>query len=183
MLTHKGTQTIETNRLILRRFELTDAEAVFNNWANDSEVCKFMRWKVHENVDVTRKIIEEWFNGYKSDRTYHWGIQLKDGELIGSLGAVYIDDNDQKAEMGYCIGRAFWGNGYTAEAVRAIIKYMFFDVGLNRIEAYHSVNNMPSGRVMEKAGMKLEGHAKQMYHCAMGFQDCNMYGITKDEWR
>ncbi len=178
---HIGTERIETERLILRRLEVSDAPAMFNNWANDDEVAKYMRWDTHKNVEVTQSYLEMCLSEYENLNYYHWGICLKSGELIGSIGALGVSDIDEKAEAGYCIGRAFWGNGYVPEALKAVIHFMMIDVGLNRIEAYHSVNNPASGRVMEKAGMEFEGIAKKKYRCRLGFQDSGSYGIVKDE--
>lgn len=177
MITHKGTQTIITERLLLRKILPEDAEMVFK-WMSDTEVCKYERWEPHNSVDFTRGYIIEVFNGYKSNTTYQWGIQLND-KLIGSVSIVGVNDYDQKAIIGYCLAKEYWSNGYMTEAVKAVINYMLFDIGLNRIEATHSVENGASGRVLEKAGMVLEGNAKDYYYCNSGFQDSNLYAITK----
>jgi ribosomal-protein-alanine N-acetyltransferase len=177
MITHKGTQTIITERLLLRKILPEDAEMVFQ-WMSDPEVCKYECWKPHDSVDFTRGYIIEVFDGYKTNTTYQWGIQFND-KLIGSVSIVNVDDYHQKALMGYCLAKEYWSNGYITEAVKAVIKYMLFEIGLNRIEATHSINNGASGRVLEKAGMILEGHAKDYYYCNSGIQDSNLYGITK----
>lgn len=177
MLNHKGTKMLKTERLILRKIFPEDAEMVYK-WMSDPEVCKYERWNVHKNSDFTRGYIIEVFDGYKSDYTYQWGIELNK-TLIGSISIVNVDDFDQKAVMRYCIEKNFWSNGYATEAVKAVLKYMFIEIGINRIEASHSVNNKASGRVLEKAGMILEGHAKDYYYCNVGFQDSYLYGLTK----
>ena len=78
MLKHKGTQTIETSRLIMRQARIEDAEAMFRNWANDSEVTKYLTWPPHGNVEVTKQILASWVEGYKNDDYYQWMIVLKD---------------------------------------------------------------------------------------------------------
>ena len=182
MINHRGTQTIETERLILRKIEMSDAEEMYNNWANDPEVPKFMRWQAHESVEVTKKIIKEWLNGYNSLKTYHWGIVLKDGNiLIGNLSAINMNEDDMRCEAGYCIGRKWWNNGYTSEALRAVIEYMINGVGFNRVEAYHSVKNPASGKVMAKAGMRKEGSARQYYNAGNKLQDSAFYGIIRED--
>lgn len=182
MLTHVGTRTIETERLVLRQITLQDADMVFKNWASDDDVTRYMRWTAHRTVDETRKIIADWSEGYRSAQNYNWGICLQNGEMIGSLGLAVINAYDSNVNLGYCIGKAYWGNGYAAEAVSAVLDYMFSHVGINRMEAFHSVGNPASGRVMQKVGMILEGHARQKYRNRDGFQDCDMYGITRDDW-
>ncbi|WP_425449323.1 GNAT family N-acetyltransferase [Dethiothermospora halolimnae] len=181
MINHKGTQSIKTERLLLRKISPDDVEMVYK-WMSDPEVCKYERWSPHQSVDFTRGYIIEVFDGYKSDYTYQWGIQLGE-ELIGSVSIVNVNDYDRKATLGYCLAKRYWSKGYTTEAVKAVIDYIFFEIGLNRIEATHSVNNIASGRVLEKVGMILEGQAKDYYFCNSGFQDSNIYGITRKAYK
>jgi ribosomal-protein-alanine N-acetyltransferase len=180
MIRHKGTQNIETERLLLRKILPEDAEMVYK-WMSDPEVCKYECWTPHPNTRFTRGYIIEVMGGYRSDKTYHWGIQLGD-ELIGSVCAVNVDDHSHKALLGYAIAKSYWNKGYTTEAVKAVIRYMLLEVGLNRLEATHSVNNPASGRVMQKAGMMLEGHAREYYYSNAGIQDSNLYAITKSSF-
>lgn len=180
MITHRGTQQIKTERLLLRKIQPDDAEMVYM-WMGDPEVCKYERWKPHPNSDYSHGYIIEVFDGYKSDYTYQWGIELN-GKLIGSVSIVNINDYDQKAILGYCLAREFWSNGYTTEAVKAVLRYMFIEIGLNRIEASHSINNIASGRVLEKVGMLLEGQSKDYYFCNSGFQDSRLFGLTKEQY-
>jgi ribosomal-protein-alanine N-acetyltransferase len=180
MITHKGTQQIKTERLLLRKIQPDDAEMVYM-WMSDPEVCKYERWKPHPNSDYSRGYIIKVFDGYKSDCIYEWGIELND-KLIGSVSIVNVNDYDQKAILGYCLAREFWSNGYTTEAVKAVLRYMFIEIGLNRIEASHSINNIASGRVLEKIGMLLEGQSKDYYFSNSGFQDSRLFGITKEQY-
>ena len=93
---HKGTKTIETERLILRPFRESDVEPMFRNWASDPEVTKFMTWPVHESVAVTKHVVEAWMNDYKDSRNYHWAIELKEiHEPIGSISTVKTDDSTE----------------------------------------------------------------------------------------
>jgi ribosomal-protein-alanine N-acetyltransferase len=178
---HKGTKELETERLILRRFTIGDVTQMFKNWASDAEVTKYLRWTPYTNVDDLRGYLEETIRHYKNPEMYYWAIQIKNGECIGAINAQ-VSDNDFRAEIAYCIGRAFWGNGYMTEAAKEVIRFLFEEVGVNRIEAYHSVNNPGSGAVMKKAGMTWEGCSKQKYYCSMGFQDCDLYGIIKEDY-
>ena len=182
MMRHAGTQLIKTVRLTLRKIELDDAAMMFRNWASDDEVSRYMRWTTHKNLEETRATIQNWFDEYKESNKYHWGICLENGEMIGSVGVMITAEYDFKAEIGYCIGRKWWGQGYTCEAVKAVIDYMFENTDIERIEAYHSVKNPASGRVMAKAGMSKEGFARHKYKNRDGFQDCDLYGIIREEW-
>jgi ribosomal-protein-alanine N-acetyltransferase len=180
LIIHKGTQPLKTERLLLRKIQPGDAEMVCA-WMSDPEVCKYERWSPHPNAGYSRGYIAEVFDGYKSDCTYQWGIELS-GRLIGSVSIAGINDFDQKALLGYCVARKYWSNGYATEAVKAVLRYMFSEIGLNRIEASHSVNNPASGRVLEKCGMLLEGQAKDYYLSNSGFQDSRLFGVTKEQY-
>lgn len=179
MLTHKGTQVLNTEHMVLRPITPEDAEMVYR-WMSDPEVCKYERWDPHPNSGYSCGYIKAVYN-YELETTYQWGMEVN-GELIGCVSIVGVNDFDQKAVLGYCIARDFWSKGYATEAVNAVLMFMFQEVGINRIEASHSVNNKASGRVLEKVGMKFEGFASEYYYCRMGFQDSYLYGITKNQF-
>jgi len=179
---HAGTQKIETERLTLRKFELSDAEMMFNNWATDDEVCRYMRWQAHKVIDETITRIGDIIRNYENERIYHWGICLKCGELIGNIAVTVISEYDYKAEVSYCLSRDRWGNGYVSEAIEAVLDFMYTNTDIERIEAYHSTENPASGKVMKNAGMEYEGFARNKYRNRDGFQDCDMYGIVREMW-
>lgn len=158
MLTHKGTLTIETPRLILRRAVREDAEPMFYNWASDSEVTKYLTWPTYETVDAAHFILEQWTKQYENKDYYHWMIVLKElGQPIGSISVVHMDEPTETFEIGYCIGRAWWHMGIMSEVVKAVIAYLFKEVGANRITAKHDTNNPRSGSVMKRCGMHYDG--------------------------
>lgn len=153
-----GTQIIETPRLILRRFRIEDAEDMFENWASDPEVTRFLTWPAHSDIDVTREILKDWIPLYEDGAYFNWTMEHREtGKVIGNISVVKLNENTEAADLGYCMGRAFWGQGLMPEAVKAVIDYLFDVVGLNRIAACHDIHNPKSGRVMDKAGMKQEG--------------------------
>ena len=179
---HLGTKTLETERLILRRFTLEDAQSVYNNWASDPEVTKYLMWPTHTGVDVTRGILEDWIPHYEEDNYYHWTIVLKElGEPIGSMAVVRQDDLAQMAHIGYCIGRKWWHQGITSEALKAVMDYLFDEVGINRIESRHDPRNPNSGKVMQKCGMKYEGTMRSSDWNNQGICDACYYALLKSE--
>lgn len=179
---HIGTRVIETARLILRRQELHDVEALFRNVFCDAEVACFMRWTPYASAEALRPEVQEVIDSYASDKTYRWAVTLKeDSQAIGTVGAFIGNPEDRCADVGYCLGRTFWGKGYMSEALEAVIHYLLYDAGLNRVEAYHAVQNPSSGAVMRKAGMRHEGTARQKFHCSQGFVDAELYGLVKDD--
>lgn len=153
-----GTQIIETDRLILRRFILNDAEDMYNNWASDNEVTRFLTWPTHTNIDVTKFVLNDWIPRYEDGGYFNWAMEYKEtGQVIGNISVVRLNENTEAADIGYCMSKAYWGQGLMPEALKAVMDYLFDVVDLNRIAACHDLNNPKSGRVMEKAGMKQEG--------------------------
>ena len=181
---HMGTRRLETERLVLRPFCGEDAEAMFRNWASDPEVTRFLTWPTHGSVDVSRTIAAMWERESTKPEVYQWAIVPRSlGEPIGSLSVVRMDESAASMEVGYCIGRAWWGMGYTAEAVRAVIDYLIRVVGANRVAACHDVNNPRSGRVMAKAGMKREGTLRAAQRNNQGIVDVTYYSVLAEEWK
>lgn len=157
-MNNKGTQTITTSRLILRQFQPEDANEMFRNWASDAEVTKFLTWPAHKDVEITKEVLNDWIPRYSDPAFYNWAIYLKEaGEVVGNISVVHLDEKIQAAEIGYCMGRAWWGKEIMPEALTAVIEYLINEVELNRVAACHDSNNPKSGRVMQKAGMQKEG--------------------------
>ncbi len=183
MLTHKGTQTLETSRLILRRAIREDAEPMFRNWASDPEVTKFLTWPAHSSIAVSKMVIGSWLQEYEKESYYQWMIVLKElDEPIGSISVVRQNDRVEEAEVGYCIGSQWWHRGIMTEAMNAVIKYLFDEIGMNRIAARHDPNNPHSGGVMRKCGMKYEGTSRASDRNNQGICDAANYAITKYDW-
>jgi len=179
---HIGTQAIETERLTLRRFQPSDAQAMFDNWAAQNEVTKFLMFDAHTDIGDSRYVVNMWVGNYESEDTYRWAICLKGGDPIGAILVNVEWEDDFKAELSYAIGSSYWGNGYTSEAARAVVDYMFKGTDIERIESYCATANPASGGVLRKAGLRHEGFARHKYLSRIGFQDCDLYGIVRDEW-
>lgn len=174
---HKGTNTIETIRLILRKFRPEDAGDMFRNWASDPLVCKYLSWGPHKDEDTSRKRIVNWVNNYEYPNFYVWAIELKDAKIIiGSISVEIMNDSSRSCEVGYCIGAAYWNRGIMTEALRTVLHYLFFEVGYRTIQAKHDVLNIGSGKVMQKAGMQF---SKYEYRVGVrrdgSFYDCAVY--------
>ncbi len=182
MITHKGTKTIYTDRLILRKFTVGDAEDMYNNWANDERVCRFLSWSPHKSVDETKELLKGWVTAYESDSTYNWAIDYN-GKAIGSLSVVTINERREYADLGYCMGYDYWNKGIMTEAVKAVVDYLFSEIGVNRIGISHAVKNPGSGRVAEKCGLKYEGTMREFFKASNGeFFDISFLGIIRKDW-
>lgn len=174
--------SLETERLLLRKMRLDDAGDLFE-YASDPEVARYTTWEAHKTIDDSRTALSHWMELYNTGQVAPWGMEHKrDGKLIGTCGFVHWNPRHARAEVAYALSRQYWGKGYTAEAVRAVIAFGYHTMGLNRIEARCDVPNVASARVMEKAGMKLEGVLRQQMFVKGEYVDMKMYSILRVEW-
>ena len=158
----KNTERLITNRLILRRFEKTDAVMMFNNWATDINTVKHLEWDMHANIDETNEYIEYVLEKYKKDYTFNWCIEEREtGEVIGSISAFNIDLKNNICEVGYAIGSKWHGKGYGTETLTRVLQYLHEEVGFYKIICNCSSENLASKRIMEKSNMQLDGVLKR----------------------
>ena len=158
---HCGTQTLETERLLLRRFERGDADAMFRNWACDPEVTKYLTWPAHADTGVSRAVLEDWVASYAREDFYQLAIVCKENgdEPIGSISAVKLDED-----------------------LSIVVMDFFFDrVEANRVEAIHDPRNPHSGMVMQKCGMRYEGTLRSSARNNQGICDACWYALLKAE--
>jgi ribosomal-protein-alanine N-acetyltransferase len=183
MLNNKGTIQLETDRLLLRRLKKSDAKDMLKNWAGDNEVTKYLSWKTHENINITKGILQKWIESYNNTEFYQWGIVIKKNKkLIGSIGVVEESIKMHKCEVGYCIGKEHWNQGIMTEALRKVLDFLLSDIGFIRVHSVHHIDNPASGKVMQKAGMKYEGRLRKFLLNNKGIPvDCEMYSIIKED--
>jgi len=178
----KKRPTLETQRLILRPFELSDAPRV-QLLAGDRAVAATTKTIPHPYEDG---VAEKWIGSHQErfdDRKEAvLAITLKArGELIGAMGLT-LNLEQERAELGYWIGKPYWNRGYCTEAASAVLRYAFTDLRLNRLHAHHFSINPASGRVMQKIGMRHEGHLRQHVKKWGEFLDVETYGILHSEF-
>lgn len=183
MMKHRGTRTLTTNRLVLRRFERSDEEAIYENWAGDPEAARYLTWRAHSSRKITRDVLESWVRHY-TPRTYRWGIVWKEtGELIGSVDVVRTDEESGTGELGYVLCRRFWRRGIIPEAASAVLRYCFEQVGYERMAGEFDADNPSSGRVLEKLGMHYAATIEGKYRTNQG-EPCTVlrYELRREEW-
>ena len=180
---HCGTQTLETERLILRRFTVRDADAMYTNWAADPEVTRYLTWPAHAGVETSRAVLADWTAAYAQKSFYQWAIVLKGraDEPVGSIGAVNVSDDIAAVQIGYCLGRRWWHQGIMSEALGAVMDFFFDAVGCNRIACRHDPRNPHSGMVMQKCGMKYEGTQRSADRNNQGICDTSWYALLRAE--
>ena len=142
--------TMETSRLTLRPFTIEDAFSMFNNWASDKEVCKYVTWNAHESIETTKEIISLWLEQYKKPERINFAIVLKETkELIGGIDVVgYLEGTPV---IGYVLSRKYWNHGYMSEACQKVIE-LLFDLGYEKIIIDAVKENIASNKVIEKCG-------------------------------
>ena len=177
---------LETERLLLRPFEMSDAESMFLNWAGDPEVVRFLPYEACENIEAAQIRIDQRMRYFSELGDGCWcvfAITLKSsGEVIGTIEFAETDHEARSAEVSYQLGRAWWGMGYATEALVAILSHCFETVELNRIWAVHDPRNPASGKIMVKAGMLYEGTLRQCKVRKGELVDRVYHAILKEDW-
>ena len=173
---------LTTERLRLRQVEPRDAEDLYATLA-DEETMRYYGPAYPSLADVQAYIAERQQDYARRD-AIRWGITLKDADtLIGSCGFHHFDEGYHRAETGYILNRAYWGQGIMGEALSAILTYGFSAMDLHRIEAIIDIANERSKGVLLKLGFQYEGNLRQRYPFRGGFEDEHYFGLLRDEWR
>ena len=180
---HKGSVPIQGHRIILQPFKVSDAFFMFRNWANDPDVTRYMTWFPHKDIQETESVISMWEDSYSRADFYQWAILLRQiDEPIGSIGVVRLDEEGKRCEIGFCIGKPFWHQGYTSEALKEVIKFLFEQVKFEKITARHDIRNPHSGDVMRKCGMRYVETWENIGLTKEGeLLSCAYYSICKNE--
>lgn len=143
---------LQTERLLLRKITREDVPAIYEGWANDPEVAKYVTWNAHESISDTHKIMDFWLEEYKKADCYRYGIErLSDGALMGMIDVVGYHHGNPV--IGYCSGKEYWNHGFMTEALNALIQELFSD-GYDTIRIEAAKDNIGSNRVIQKAGFE-----------------------------
>lgn len=145
---------LTTERLVLRPPQMDDAQAVFDTYARDPAVARFVIWTPHASVEDTRAFLRTFVADARGQDAYPWIITRGSGEVIG---AMHLRVHAPRAEFGFNLASGCWNQGYGTESVRAVIAFAFTLPGVERVQAVCHVDNGTSARAMEKAGMRREG--------------------------
>lgn len=171
-----------TDRLLLRSFDLGDAPEV-QRLAGDYAVAATTLLPYPYPDGLAEVWIASLREGIERGEVASFAVTLSaDRRLIGGV-RLQIDERHARGELGFWVGRPYWGRGYATEATRAVIGYGFSSLGLHRITATHLSRNPASGRVMEKCGMVHEAHLREHIRKWGVYEDVDVRGILHDEWR
>ncbi len=179
-----GPVELEGERLILREVREEDWEAV-HRYASDPQVCRFMAWGPN-TVAETKAHVQRCIEAARDlpRRKFSLAVTVKDtGEAIGCCGLVVSNAEHGEAHIGYSLTQQYWGQGYATEAARLLVEFGFQRLGLHRIFATCDPENRASARVLEKAGMQLEGRMRSHRLVKGRWRDSLLYAVLEDEQR
>lgn len=155
-LTPAGTLEITTDRLLLRRFTVNDAPNIYNNWASNPNVTKYLDWKAHSDINETKAVLNEWLASYESGYYFNWAVTLLESiEPIGAIGLNFIDIENESGEIGFLLCEDYWNKGITTEALGFSLNYLFNTVQFNIISAHVNELNTYSRKLLKGYGFKL----------------------------
>lgn len=180
---HNGTISIETSRLLLRPFMLGDCNDMFENWVSNPKVQSEYGEPTYSTEDEAMQLLEKWIEQYENFDFYRWAIIEKQSQQnIGQIAFCKVYSDCCTAEIEYCIGENFWGNGYAGEALDAIIDYTFTKTEFNKLEAFYREANPKSGRVLEKSKMSKTDNVERFIRKNKSPHDEICYAIIKDDY-
>jgi len=174
---------LETERLILRPFEDGDVPALFP-LINDADVAATMLSTCYPySVDEFLAFFKRALEAMERRERYEMAIVLKGTGLpIGAVRFFHISREHLRTELGYWLGRKYWGQGYMTEAVNRMAQFGFEKLGFERMHAYCFTRNAGSIRVLEKAGFRQEGHIRHGVRKNGEFHDVLLYGVIRENF-
>ena len=182
-LLHNGTQIIETERLVLRRFEYADNATMRKNWVSDPNIQSMYSEPIYSTEEEVKELLDKYIISYNKDDYYRWSIILKaNNECIGQIAFFLIDNKNHFGEIEYCIGAAFQNQGLATEATKSVIDYGFNKINLHKVQICHKSINIPSKRVIEKCGFVYEGKLRDYFYMDGKYVDRLYYSILKEEF-
>lgn len=173
---------LTSERLVLRPPSLADAKAIYEGYARDPEVARFVIWKPHRSIRDTREFLTHFVALADGDDSYPWVMALRSGGTV--VGAMHLRVHAPWTELGFNIARAHWNKGLGTEAVKAVIAFGLALSGIERVQATCHVRNRASARVLEKAGMHKEGVLRRYMvfpNLGEAAQDVCMYAVTFED--
>lgn len=178
----KPPERIETARLLLRKPRMEDAPGVFDGWAKHPEVTRFLTWHPHESVRQSEALMTRSIEAWDGETNFRYLLEIKENGALAGMIELRLEQAPFKVSFGYTGAYAQWGKGYMTEATRACIQWALEQSGVYRVYATVDVDNIPSQRVLEKAGMQREGLLRrESLHPNISPEprDCYMYAIVK----
>lgn len=177
----KKNMLINTERLLLRPFVQSDAQDIYEIFS-DKQVMKYYDLLPFESLERAKQQVEFFTQGFEQKTMLRWGIEYKDNsKLIGTCGFFAFNEDARKAELGYELNSIYQGRGLMSEALGAILRYIFEETDINRVEAYVEPDNISSQKLAEKLGFTKEGTLRQYERCRGEIIDICVYGCLRSD--
>ncbi|HEY2517687.1 MAG TPA: GNAT family protein, partial [Polyangiaceae bacterium] len=174
--------TLPARRLALRWITPADEAALYEVFSNPDVMRYWSRTPFTHLGEATelRAAIEKCF---AEQSLFQWGIaRREDDRVLGTCTISHLDRSNGRAELGYALGRAHWGQGLMREALDALLPFAFGELGLRRLEADVDPANTASVKMLERLGFQREGYLRERWAVGGGVQDSLFYGLLRREW-
>lgn len=184
MLNHVGTRIIETERMILRRFEYSDNLSMRKNWISNEKIQSLYSELVYTTEEKVKELLDKYIGSYREDDYYRWAIiDKKSKECIGQIAYFLVDSKNHFAEIEYCIGEDYQCKGLATEATKAVIAYGFDQMNLHKVQICTKTINPASKRVIEKCGLTYEGTLRDYFYTDGQYVGRLFFSILKNEYK
>lgn len=160
--THQLPQVVNTQRCLLRLLRLSDAQSVFDSYASDARVARYTSWKPHKHVEETERFIARVLADASAGRSAPFIVTLKTEPSL-PIGVFEANVDGSTVDFGYVLSRRTWGNGFASEILTSLVELALSQPGIYRAQAFCNTENVASARVMEKAGLTLEGRIRRHF--------------------
>lgn len=170
-------------RVTLRTLAAVDAPALFG-FFSDPEVTRYWSRPPMTHLAQARTLVRDIRAGYRSGDGLQLGVERNsDRSLIGTCTLFHFNRNCRRAEIGYALGSAYWGQGLMHEALQRLLIFAFEDLSLHRLEADIDPRNAASARSLERLGFVKEGHLRERWIVADVISDSDVYGLLRRDWQ
>ena len=169
-------------RIVLRPLESRDVAALFEVFS-DPQVTRYWSSPPLRDMSAAGGLLQDIRDHFERKTLFQWGVARQvDDVVIGTCTLCRLEAEHGRAEVGFALGRRHWGRGMMTEALGALVRFAFEQLGLHRLEADTDPRNTPSVRCLERQGFRLEGHLRQRYRLGGELQDALVFGLLRHEW-
>lgn len=177
-----GEIRLPAGRVTLRRMTGDDAHALYDIFSNPDVMRYWSRPAMADPIEAER-LLTTVLADYRSGESLPLGIERdSDRMLVGNCTLFHFHETSRRAEIGYALGRPYWGFGYMHEALTALLTNAFEHLNLNRLEADIDPRNTSSARSLERLGFRKEGHLRQRWIVNGEVSDTGLYGLLRRDW-
>jgi ribosomal-protein-alanine N-acetyltransferase len=184
MLNHAGTQTLDSERLILRKFRHTDDDDMLAYWISDPQVQSLYSEPTYTTKVEVKELLDKYTGSYDRPDYYRWAIVEKEsGICIGQIAIFLVDNKNNFCEIEYALGRRFHRKGYGTEAVKTLLEFCFNRVNFHKVQVCHKAGNDASRGVIRKCNFTYEGTLRDFFFMDGRYVDRLYYSMLREEYQ